>query len=72
MENLMSLAIQMDRDGQVQSFTDAKATWIFENPLPTIDLVEKYKDVLANVVMELKVKKDPTPKSSRDRFRNRR
>jgi len=45
-ENLTSLAIQVDRDGQVHSFTDANSTWIFMNPLPAIDLIEKYNDLL--------------------------
>jgi hypothetical protein len=47
----------VDRDGQSHSFTDANSTWVFDNPIQAIDLVEKYKDVLANVAMELKLKK---------------
>jgi len=46
-ESLTNLAIQVDSDGQVHSFTDANATWIFMNPIPVIELVEKYNDLLA-------------------------
>ena len=53
-ESLTSLKIQVDRDGQAHSFADAKKTWKFTKPLPVVDLVETYKGVLANVVMELK------------------
>ena len=45
-ENLTSLTIQVDRDGQVHSFTDAKSTWIFDNPLQASDLVDTYNNLL--------------------------
>ena len=71
-EGLTSLKIQVGRDGHVHSFADAKKTWIFANPISVIDLVETYKGVLDNVVMELKVFKEPLPKKSRGGFFNRR
>jgi hypothetical protein len=71
-EGLTSLKIQVNHDGQVHSFTDANKTWIFRNPISVIDLVKMYKGVMANVVLEPKVKKEPLPKSSRGRFFNRR
>jgi hypothetical protein len=70
-ESLTSLKIQVDRDGQVHSFTDANKTWIFENPISVIDLVEKYKGILDNVVIKLKVFKEPLPQKSREGFFNR-
>jgi hypothetical protein len=45
-ENLTSLAIQVDEKGQARSFTDANSTWKCVNPLSIIDLVEKYNDLL--------------------------
>jgi len=71
-DGLTSLKIQADREGRVHSYTDAHSTWIFETPIRVIHLIEKYKDVLANVSMELKVNKAPVPKRSRDRFPNKR
>jgi acetone carboxylase gamma subunit len=70
-EGLTSLKIQVDRDRQVHSFEDANKTWIFRNPISVVDLVETYKGVLANVVLELKVLKEPLPKSSRGRLFNK-
>ncbi len=71
-ESLTSLKLQVDCDGQVHSFTESSATWNFINPISVVDLVETYKGVLANVVMELKGLKETLPKSSRGRFFNRR
>ncbi len=71
-EGLISLKIQVNHDGQVYSFADANKTWKFINPISVVDLVETYKGVLANVTKELKVLKEPLPKSSRGRFFNRR
>jgi hypothetical protein len=45
-ESLTSLKIQVDRDGQVHSFTDANATWLFTKPIPAANLIEKYKNLL--------------------------
>jgi hypothetical protein len=54
-ESLTSLTIQVDRDGRAHSFADATKTWIFVDPISLVDLVETYKEVLANVAfMELK------------------
>jgi acetone carboxylase gamma subunit len=54
-KSLTSLEVQVDRDGQVHAFTDANKTWTFVNPISVNDLVETYKEVLANVAfMELK------------------
>jgi len=54
-KGLTSLEVQVDREGQVHAFTDANKTWTFVNPISVNDLVETYKEVLANVAfMELK------------------
>jgi len=54
-ENLTSLAIQVDEKGLVHSFTDENATWKFMDPISVEELVDKYKQLLANVVVEPKV-----------------
>jgi hypothetical protein len=54
-EGLTSLVIQVDDQGQVHSFTDANATWKFVDPISVVELVDKYKPLLANVVAEPKV-----------------
>ena len=71
-EGLMPLEIQVDRDGQVHSFTDSSAMWKFMNPISLVDLVKTYKKVLTNVVMELKGSKESLPKKASGRFFNRR
>jgi len=45
-ESLTSLKLQVDRDGQVHSFTESSATWKFIDPISVVDLVEKYNDLL--------------------------
>ena len=55
MEGLSSLAIQVDEKGAVHSFTDSNATWKFVDPISVVELVDKYKMLLANVVVEPKV-----------------
>ena len=74
-EGLTSLAIQVDEKGQVHSFTDENATWKFVNPITVVELVDKYKMLLANVVVEPKVvtnkvftKTSLPPQASSDRF----
>jgi hypothetical protein len=52
---LTSLVIQVDDKGQVHSFTDANATWKFVDPITVVELMEKYKMLLSNVVVEPKV-----------------
>jgi hypothetical protein len=54
-EGLTSLAIQVDEKGQVHSFTDENATRKFVDPITAVDLVDKYKPLLANVIVEPKV-----------------
>ena len=54
-EGLTSLAIQVDENGQVHSFTDANATWKFVDPITVVELVDKYKTLLANVIVEPKL-----------------
>jgi uncharacterized protein YuzE len=46
-EGLASLAIQVDENGQVHSFTDENATWKFVDPITVVELVDKYNDLLA-------------------------
>ncbi len=74
-EGLTSLAIQVDEKGQVHSFTDENATWKFVDPITVVELVDKYKMLLANVVVEPKVvtnkvftKTSLPPQTSSDRF----
>jgi hypothetical protein len=52
-EGLTSLAIQVDAQGQVHSFTDANATWKFVDPISVAELVEKYNDLLAETTQGL-------------------
>ncbi len=54
-ENLTSLAIQVDEKGLVHSFTDENATWKFMDPISVEELVDKYKQLLSNVLVEPKV-----------------
>lgn len=54
-ENLTSLAIQVDEKGLVHSFTDENATWKFVDPISVEELVDKYKQLLGNVVVEPKI-----------------
>jgi len=72
---LTSLIIQVDDKGQVHSFTDANATWKFVDPITVVELVDKYKMLLANVVVEPKIVKKQVftkaslpPQTSSDRF----
>ena len=46
-ESLTSLKLQVDHDLRVHSFTDSSATWKFMNPISVVDLVERYKNLLA-------------------------
>ena len=46
-ENLTSLAIQVDEKGLVHSFTDENATWKFVDPISVASLIEKYNDLQA-------------------------
>ena len=71
-KSLTPLKTQMENAGQTHSFADPKKIWKFMKPISLIDLIETYKEVLTNVVMELKGLKEPLPKSSRDGFFNRR
>ncbi|MCW4037786.1 MAG: hypothetical protein NWF13_03515 [Candidatus Bathyarchaeota archaeon] len=60
-ENLTSLKLQVDRDLKVHSFTDNSATWKFINPIPFVDLVEKYNNLLeetGEVLTSMKIQVD--------------
>jgi len=52
-ESLTSLTIQVDRDGRIHSITDNTASWKFMTPIPAVDLVETYNDLLAETWEEL-------------------
>jgi hypothetical protein len=51
---LISLKIQVDRDGRIHSLTDDTATWKFIPPIPAVDLAKKYNDLLTKTWKGLK------------------
>ncbi len=55
----------------MHAYTDAYATWRFLAPISVRELVETYKDVLANVVTELKANQNAPSKDTRSRGKSR-